>query len=206
MGGVIWDQRIRGGTVGVSATNLGPRKPAGLLGLVLHPLGPLPASWVLGTWEGGREEGGRGGEAMVGAHPPGPENQGRCGRHFPDPLSRGKSAGLPGQVPCPPRPPLGCVGPRGVGGREWGGRRREANGEGPSGIGGWGGHAKHIPCPLGPSEPAGVLDLVLRAPRPEALLGLSCYLKPKCPPPPGPSLALWVLSIGPANCQNPAPA
>ena len=40
----------------VSPASLGPSEPAGVLGLNLRPLGPPPAVWVLGSWDGGREE------------------------------------------------------------------------------------------------------------------------------------------------------
>ena len=40
----------------VSLAHLGPRKPAGLPGQVLHPPRTPPAAWVLGEWEGGGEE------------------------------------------------------------------------------------------------------------------------------------------------------
>ena len=60
-------------------------------------------------------------------------------------LSPGKPAGLPGQVSHPPRPSLGCVGPRGVGGG--GGRRAEVDGEEPSKIGGSGEAWRAFPPP-----------------------------------------------------------
>ena len=43
-----------------------------------------------------------------------------CTWCFPSQLGPGKTAGLPGRVHHPLRPPLGHVGPRGIGGR-WGG-------------------------------------------------------------------------------------
>ena len=47
----IW--RIRGNVASISPNHSGPRKPAGVLGLVLCPPGPPPATWVLEAWEGG---------------------------------------------------------------------------------------------------------------------------------------------------------
>lgn len=55
----LQDWRIRGGVEDVSLTHSVPRKPAGPPFLVLWPLGTPPTAWVLGAWEGGREEGGR---------------------------------------------------------------------------------------------------------------------------------------------------
>ena len=47
-------------------------------------------------------------------------------------------------------------------------------------------------------EPAGVLSLIVPAPKLEALCGPSGHTEPKpCPPPPGPFPAAWVLSTGP---------
>ena len=40
----------------------------------------------------------------MGGEPPGPEDQGKCHRCFPHPLSPRKPVGLPGLVPCLPGP------------------------------------------------------------------------------------------------------
>ena len=62
----------------------------------------------------------------------------------------GKPVGLPGWVLYPPRPPLGCSGPRGVGGRQ--GRRGEVDRRGPPESEDQGRCRGHFPCPLGPRE------------------------------------------------------
>ena len=55
-GGTLQDQRIRGGMAGISPHPLGPQEACWAPSLVLHSPGPPPASWVLGAWEGGKEE------------------------------------------------------------------------------------------------------------------------------------------------------
>ena len=69
-----------------------------------------------GGWEGGGVPTPRG--TLRGS-----EDQGRQGRCFSHLLGPGKPVGVPGWIPCPPWPPLGHVGTRGVGGR-WGEKRR----------------------------------------------------------------------------------
>ena len=60
-----------------------------------------------------------------------------------------------------------------------------------------------LPCPLGPREPAGVLDLVLHPPRPEALLGLPCTLRLSPTPPRAPRA--FSGPVGPKHRPRPLP-
>ena len=82
--------------------------------------------------------------------PPGPEDQGRCGGCFPWQLRPGKPVGLLGWILCPPRPPLGCIVPRGVEGSR--GRRGEVDSEGSSGSEDQGRHGGHFAHPRRPQE------------------------------------------------------
>ena len=101
-GGALRDWRIRGGVEGISPTHSGPRRPAGLPGLVFH----FPGSSLVHVGPRG-VEGGRGEEERwTGRGSPGSEDQGRHRGHFPYPLSPGKPVRLTVLAPCLPGPPL----------------------------------------------------------------------------------------------------
>ena len=113
---------------------LGPEDQGRRGGCFPLQLGPQEACWAPGPglpFSGapsglvgprGWERGKRGEEEerqMVWGAPPGLEDHRKRGRRFSHPFGPRKAAGLPDWVLHPPRPPPGCVGPRGVGGR-WG--------------------------------------------------------------------------------------
>ena len=115
----------------------------------------------------------------------------------------GKPAEHPGQVPCPPKPPPGYVGPGGIGGRprgeqEWqAGRaqqdqrsRKRAEPRKSAGLPGG------VPHPLRP-EAGGT---------PGSHLFLNLSPTPYPSHTPGPFPALWVLIRGPAHHPSPTPA
>ena len=80
---------------------------------------------------------------------------------FPLPNQPGKSAWLSGQVLCPQRPPLGHVGPGGIGGRP--GENRRGRQEGPSRTGGVGEERRLLALPTQARE--------------------ACWAPTPCPPP-----------------------
>ena len=151
-----------------------PGKPAQLPGWVRCPQRPPPGpagSRVVG----GREEGGRTGEAdsRRGALQDHMTGEGVVGI-FPTHSALGSLPELPGQSPTLQSPIQAAMA---LGAQEGGqGRMGEAGRTGPPGpqeqerIGG------HLPSLLGPRKPAGLPGWVAHLPRPEAPLGLSVML------------------------------
>ena len=177
-GSLAWrNPRGLGGSEGsapsVCPAQLGPQKPAGLPDQVLcslrPPLGRVAPRGIGGRW--GEEK--------------------RAGRGPPDQRIKGSMEGI-SPTHLAPRTPLGFrvwslpsgalssrVGPRGTGG----GEEERPMRRDPLGLEDQGNAPSISPHTLGPREPAGVLDLVLCPPRPEALASPSCCVEPTLHPP-----------------------
>ena len=130
------DQRIWGSAPNISLAQLGPRRLAGLLGWVLHPLRP-PLGRVGHRGIGGN--GGRRGE-VDREGPSGIGGSGQAQLAFPLPTQAKEAFWAFGSSPLSSRAPSGHVGPRTMGG----GRRREAYREGPSRVTGSEGNVPSI--------------------------------------------------------------
>lgn len=101
------DDRSEGNAPSVSPAHLGPREPAGVPGLVFHPLRLPMAAWVLGVWEGGVRKSGVKWEETLGDRRMG----GSTASIFPDNLGPGEPAELLGMILPNPRPEAlrGCL-------------------------------------------------------------------------------------------------
>ena len=98
------------------------------------------------------------------------------------------------------RAPLGCGDPKGIGEREEGGRGGKVGSRDHLGSGDQGRCLGHFPHPLGPGKPAGLLDLVLSPPRPEAHVVPSGCIELKPPPP-----RAFSGPVGPKHRPHPPP-
>ena len=84
---------------------------------------------------------------MVGGNPPGLEDWGKRGGHFPHPLGPKKPSGVPGLVLCPPEAPSSSRGPRGLRRRERREDEERPKGRGAPGLEDQGGTRLAFPPP-----------------------------------------------------------